>query len=500
MQLDPNDRPLRFDDEEIKRFRDVLAAADYSDAGIAKALGLRTARAISEHDPALLLLITGGGRRLDTLIRLLMMGETVAFEMARPAVAPMDVEEWVRSGLLEHDGDGVRSTVELLPFQNLILAFDFSRRAMLRADYVMGIGSSSLTLANLTVRRPAGWSLDLGAGCGFQAFLAARHSERVIATDLNPRAAHLANFNARFNGLANVEVRLGPLFEPVADCRFDLVVSNPPFVISPELAHIYRDGGMIGDEIVRTLLRQAPRVLSEGGFCQVFCNWAHLAGEDWHDRLAGWFEDSGCDAWVMRTDTLEANAYAAKWIRHTERDSPEQFARRYEQWTAYYAKHGIEAVSDGAIVLRRRSGKNWRLIEEGPENMLGPAGDALLRGFECRDFLEATSDDRALLASRLRVSPDCRLRQEFEPATDGWASTRCEIQLVRGLAFRGNIDRYVADLCGFCNGQRRLDEALSMLATQVGQDAESLVGSCLAVVRRLVEHGFLVPVDPRPDV
>jgi hypothetical protein len=252
---------------------------------------------------------------------------------------------------------------------------------------------------------------------------------------------------------------------------------------------------MVGDEVVHTLIRQVPRFLNEGGFCHVLCNWAHLSGESWQDRLAGWFEGSGCDAWVLQTDVLEAKAYAAKWIRHTQRDNPEQFARRYQSWTDYYDKQRIEAVSGGLITVRRRSGKNWLRMDEGPENMLGPAGEALQRGFELRDFLEAVGDDQALLASRLQVSTDCRLRQDFEPAADGWSANRWEIQLVRGLGYRGNIDPYVAEFLGLCNGQRPLGEALATLSNRLGQDPQNVAASCLAIVRRLVERGFLVPGD-----
>lgn len=56
-------------------------------------------------------------------------------------------------------------------------------------------------LAALTVRRSIGTALDLGTGGGVQALLAARHSRRVVAVDVNPRALRYTAFNARLNGL-----------------------------------------------------------------------------------------------------------------------------------------------------------------------------------------------------------------------------------------------------------------------------------------------------------
>src|SRR5581483_11200196 len=109
-------------------------------------------------------------------------------------------------------------------------------------------------LAKLTVRRRVGSALDLGTGCGILALLAADHAGRVVATDVNPRAVNMAAFNARLNGLENVEALTGDLLAPVRGRRFGLIVANPPFVISPESGYLYRDGGRPGDDLLRELL------------------------------------------------------------------------------------------------------------------------------------------------------------------------------------------------------------------------------------------------------
>ena len=63
----------------------------------------------------------------------------------------------------------------------------------------------------------SGTSLDLGCGSGVLALLLAAQSDRVIATDLNPRAIELTELNAQLNGIVNVECRQGSLFDPVVD-------------------------------------------------------------------------------------------------------------------------------------------------------------------------------------------------------------------------------------------------------------------------------------------
>ncbi len=497
MQRPPGEPAFSLRDPEVcDRIREVLAQADFTDRGVAEALGGEAIRSISGQDVPLLLRRTGSGTFRDTLIRLFLIGVPVDADVFRRTVAPMEPEEWVRSGLVEARGAAVAAAVQLLPFQGLVLASDQPQRieAGLAPDYVMGIGSSSLTLANVTVRRPSSSTLDLGTGCGFQAFLAARHSAGVSAVDRNPRAVRLAAFNARLNNLSNVECLEGDLFEPVRGRRFDLVVSNPPFVISPEARYIYRDSGMRGDEVTQTIVRRVPAFLAEGGYCQILCNWVHLAGQDWRDRLAGWFEGTGCDAWAMRTDTLDSAAYAAKWIRHTERDAPERFSRRFEEWVAYYERERIEAVSGGVITMRRRSGSaNWVRADDGPGKMLGPAGEAVLLAFEVRDFLETVRDDESLLEKRLRVSPDARLEQHYEPAEGTWCLAESELRLQRGLAFSGRVDPLAVRLIGQCDGRRPLRDLIAELAAAIQEDPARIAPPCLQVMRQLIERGFLLP-------
>src|SRR5262249_52333375 len=116
---------------------------------------------------------------------------------------------------------------QLRCYQGLVLAYDFTRRDSggVRRDYVMSVSPSSLVLLGMTVRRQSRAALDLGTGCGIQAFAAAKHSRRVVGIDTNPRAIAIARFNAGLNDLANVEFREGSMFDPVEGEAFDLIVS-----------------------------------------------------------------------------------------------------------------------------------------------------------------------------------------------------------------------------------------------------------------------------------
>jgi hypothetical protein len=481
------------------RFRDVFINAGYSDSGIMGLLNGKAPSSIRENDIPLLLRCTSGGSPLETLVRLFLMEIPVSSGDASRAIAPMDIETWVSAGFLAAHGDDVTACIKLLPFKGLLVAFDQTRMLYTeeKAEYVMGIGASSLTLANFTIRKPSLHVLDLGAGCGIQALLASSHCRQVTASDRNPRAIKFSRFNAAVNGIDNMNCVEGDFFAPVAGKHFDLIVTNPPFVISPETSYIYRDGGLPSDQVCRKIIREASQYLTEGGFCQMLCNWAEEEGQPWRDRLQEWVANLGCDLWVIRTDSWDAATYALKWIRHTEPGiGPKEFDEQFEQWMMYYKKHKIESVGAGLITLRRSmSGRaSWFRADDGPEKMLGPCGDYVLQGFALRDFLESTRDDAALLDTRFKVCPDIRLKQEWRFEDKGWQNESIKIERIRGIPVGGNIDPYVATLMGKCDGTKPLASFLNEISDEYHEiDRTALPGVAARVVRALVEQGFLLP-------
>ncbi|MER7398199.1 HemK2/MTQ2 family protein methyltransferase [Streptomyces sp. NPDC000151] len=117
---------------------------------------------------------------------------------------------------------------------------------------------------------PGARVLDIGTGTGALALAAARRGGEVTAVDISWRAVLAARLNAR---LARLPVRVlrGSLFGPVAGRRFDLILTNPPYVPAPEAVLPRRgsarawDAGHDGRLVLDRICREAPRLLAPGG-------------------------------------------------------------------------------------------------------------------------------------------------------------------------------------------------------------------------------------------
>jgi methylase of polypeptide subunit release factors len=481
----------------VAELRRVLAAAGLSGEGVRAALGENSELLAGAHELAVHERRLAGVEPLGPIVRLFVLGRPVAAAEVERALAPLDVARLERMRLVESDGTAVRALARIVPHDELLIASDRQQPDDSRADHVAGVQGPSLTLSHLTVRRPVESALDVGTGSGIQALLAARHAGRVVATDLNERALAFAAFNALLNGVDNVELRAGSFFEPVRGERFGLVTCNPPYVISPESAFMFRDGGLEGDAVSREVVRALPAHLEEGAFASALVSWAHAPGEDWSAPLRAWLDGSGCDAWLLHRGTDDPLAHAASWNRGRT-GGAEEVGKTLDRWLAYLERLGIAGIAYGAAILRRRSGAgpNWVRADDLPAERLRSAGAHVLRVFEAADFLAGLADERELLAEPLALAPAAVLEQRAVLRDGDWTLAEITLRLEEGVSFRAGLDAGIAGLLAGLDGRRPLGQAVDELAATRGLDRDALAREAAAVVREMLAAGFLVRGAP----
>ena len=475
------DTPISDDTARLERIRGALEKLNYSYDGVRDLLGERAFEAMARDqvvpgtwrvqnilDDAH---TTDPDRRLGRMIGFFLFARTLTrTELADALGGEPALNDLIAAHLVEPaESDNARTpentgeephyraVFDLRPHSaddgtELWVASDLGahqRPGVLRKDHVLGIGQASLTLAQITERTPVARALDVGAGCGIQTFHLLAHAEHVTATDISERALAFTRFNLLLNAQAlnidpqnpqaRVSLREGSLLEPVAGELFDLVVSNPPFVITPRVAgesaeeqFTYRDGGLPGDEIVSTMVRQLPSVLVPGGRAQMLGNWEIIrdsadpeASRPWDERPRAWVADGGAEAWFIQREALTPASYAETWLKDaSENRDRSHYEQTYVAYLNDFASRNVHSIGFGMIWLRRPTEATaagvtepLQRFEEITYPIQQPIARALTESVRRYNRL-AAMDDEALLAAHLEVAEDVTEERHGRPGAE----------------------------------------------------------------------------------
>ncbi|MCW2494606.1 methyltransferase [Jatrophihabitans sp.] len=491
------------DPEGLAALRGILA--DFTTEAVHEVLGPIGRAAQERADVGGALRHLPHGDPQATLVRLFLLG--VAVPRAEAELALGGLPDAALATLLHVEDDAVRATVELRPYAEADgaqwwVVSDFGsdvRPGPLADDHVLGIGGASLTLAQATIRRPVGRALDIGTGCGVQALHLSQHAGTVVGTDISRRALRLAATTAALSGVS-WELRQGSLLDPVAGEQFELVVANPPFVVSPGLVagdggHDYRDSGLAGDEVCRALLTGIPDLLAPGGSASLLANWIIPDDGDWADRVGGWLAGRGCDAWVWQREVMEPGEYVSLWLRDSgESPGTVRWAQRYASWVDWFEANRIPAVGMGLVTLWRSEAAELIVCEEVPQPVEQPAGAHLPQWLARQRWLAGTGDAE-LLDAALRTAPDLILARYDLHDEAGWSTARTELRLSHGMRWEVESDESIAALVGACTGAVPLRLPVQLLAAGLDLPVPDVAEAVLPVVRDLVSRGILEPAD-----
>ncbi|HEX6336287.1 MAG TPA: methyltransferase [Jiangellaceae bacterium] len=479
----------------VARLRDALARAEYTVDSVTGLLGPVASAALNRNETTPGRRVTSGGSPLETLVRLW----PLQLPVPRAAVdGVLPLAELVDGGLLAVDGDTVHAVVDVRPYaddagdwwvvSDLTPGLD-GRIEPVADDHVLGVNAASSTLAQITVRRPVDRALDLGTGCGVQALHLSRHCTTVVATDVSRRALALAALTARLNGV-DVDLRDGSLYEPVAGDQFDLIATNPPFVVSPGGHHVYRDSGLPGDEVSRRVVVDGVARLRDGGILESLANWMHVAGQDWQERVGAWVAGTGCDAWIIQREVQDPAAYVELWLRDAGEPAGPAYVSRYDSWLAWFEAQRVEGIGFGWVILRAARFDDPSVsIEDWPHAVEQPLGPVVAGHFDRLDLLRRLERDDDLLGARLVLADDVVQEQIGPPGAEDPAHVVLRQQ--RGLRRAVEVGTAEAALVGACDGSVPIGTLVDAVATVLDVDPLALRSDLLPRVRRFVADGYL---------
>lgn len=511
--------PLRLPsaaDELVGFARDLH---DFTVANVSKRIGQRAVAALDREDPFPAEIAAAEGDPLALLIRLFLLGGKISPAELRAAL-PRSFTEARKWGIVTGTSDIVAG-VDLRPTTigeaDVWLAADLSEIAtgdVLPADHVLGLGGASATLVDLTVRTQARRALDLGTGSGIQTFGLRAQAEEVLATDISPRALAFAAFNLALNDAMHltrgrpadhaarsgrVTLRRGSFFEPV-DGDFDLIVSNPPFVVSPRNASLdtytYRDGGFVGDGVVQHLIENLATFLRPGGVAQLLANWEIHRSQEWHTRIGEWVRGTGLDAWVIQRELLDPAHYVYTWLRDggltPDRDRA-GYREAYTEWLNDFDARGVEGIAFGYLTFRRPSTPRepWVRLEEITGTLGSGLAQTIADTLECVDRLARTSDDE-LLTWHLQVPSDVTEERYYRPGAPD--PTVILLRQGGGFARTVQLDTLGAAAVGACDGDLSVGQICAALATLTEVEPAVVVAEILPTIRGLITDCVLVRV------
>ncbi len=454
--------------------------------------------------------------RLATFVRLFLLGHEIDEDVARVAFAPLPLDAAAAAGLVQVSAGSVRAGLEIRPYaqtsptpwqpapadEHWWVVSDLGadvRPGPLPRDHVLGIGSASVTLAQATPRAAVGTALDVGTGCGIQALHLSGHTGRVTATDVSGRALSLAATTAALSG-QRWDLRQGSLLDPVVGEQYDLIVANPPFVVSAggQGGYDYRDSGLAGDGICEALLSGLPAKLSPGGTAVLLANWIIPRQGDWQERVTGWLAGRGCDAWIWQREIADPGEYVSLWLRDAgEIPGSARWTTRYEAWLDWFDRSAVAAVGMGLVALRKHDDDSSQqgeilVAEDVPQAVEQPVGAQLTDWFPRQRWLRDSSD-ATLLGTCLRAAPDLvRGREAVRGVDGGWHDVRDVVRQSRGMRWEIEVDDAIAALIAGCDGTTPLAADLAVLAASLHAAPNQVSEAALPVVRDLVRRGVLL--------
>lgn len=400
----------------------------------------------------------------------------------------------------------------------------------LAPDHVLGIGRAGLTLAALTPRKPVETALDLGVGCGIQTLYLLRHVRQVVATDISTRALEFTAFNVALAGVdsARVQLRQGNLLEPVAGQRFDLIVSNPPFVITPPSVRQaglplmeYRDAG---GPILPALVRGLEDHLNPDGVAVMLGNWEHREGTSWRTSVNQWIGKS-LDAWIIQREVQDPVEYAAMWLRDgglTPERSGVAFENALAAWQEDFDSRQVSGVGMGYLVFHAPSvaatsgpggtaleGQTapeepasdaaapgavvepWRVLEEVPTSGQGALGEHVAQVIAAHEALRGL-DDVQVAALKLRTASGLSKEEALTPTPVPTAPVIRQAEGFGRVIAVGMPE--VALLSASDEGLLTVAQIAAAVASLTSEDPAAVLADMVAATRTFAHAGMVTIV------
>ena len=303
------------------------------------------------------------------VLRMFVLGDPIAPEDAAVALGRDLLNILIAAGIAVLAGEGlVVSAFVLRSYRGFLL---FSDDLAHLGDTVYGAGYGTHAVCDFADEVKIDRALDVGCGAGALALWLSARANHVVATDINPRALEFVIINASLNGVCNISVRLGSLFEPVRGETFDFITSHLAYVPkAPRLTPAtYLYGGPKGDELVRCLLSELPMFLKFGGRAMIVFEQAVAGGIDESVSALGGLNEAGLQKLFLFGVEVGADAYALRHAAPELRAGIDAFDRTATEMRAHLHETRIQGLRPVVCAMAKGGDADWTAAVQGGDDI-----------------------------------------------------------------------------------------------------------------------------------
>jgi carbamoyltransferase len=314
-----------------------------------------------------------------------------------------------------------------------------------------------------------------------------------VGVDLDPRAIDYARFNAKLNAIDNARFEAGDLTAPVTGQRFDLIISQPPFVTQPPsiTATTYLHGGRRGDELALRMLSELPPLLADHGRALVLFDSAD--DDALIDRISAAVDDPSLRVIAVTATGLGADQQALGYASTSHAQLGPDYAATAIAYREHLRELGIERTRHVLVLVERPAtpeAPSFCARVDAGSTRLHDAG-ALT---QLRQALDAAAQPDAKLL-RLRVRPSPHAYFVHERSLAGLGDDRLRVRFEGGHASDRELSEAAAALVEILAQSQTLPEAVEHYAQVCRATPEQVTASVARFVRESLVNGLLVVDD-----
>ena len=483
--------------DQFARVRELFVRAGFEETPICARAGIASLYELPTFDERSAFREATDAQSL--FVRLFLDCDRVPWTVVRTTLPSTDLEALEGLGLVHaaHDDPAVCvSTVAIYSLEELFIAsdrrHDFDSTASVPpSDLVFSpMTRETQRFLRLMPRESCDHLLDMCAGTGVAGLIAAaKFARHVTLVDVAARSVRFAEFNVSLNGLSNVRVLQGDVYEPVAGERFSVIVAHPPYVPALETEFIFRDAGVDGEQITRKVISGIGEHLTVGGqfFCE--CMLTERADVTLEDRIREMLgaERGEVDLVIAQGRSMNPLHYLSDQARagYSNFDS-------LARWSEILDELKIEQLVFVSLLMEKRASARPVITTRRALSPLTTAADMqwVLRWMVGTADWDM-ADTRRLLGSRPRTLPRTELRSRSVLREGQWGVEECQLVTLAPFAVEAACPNWYATLLQFCDGRMTAREHLQYLRdTHAVPDTapEDLFAS---MIRQLVDAGLV---------